>query len=219
MIFDGLARVYSTCRACRELMVVFEVGETVHPCCEQKPTPIEHLPPQLHRAAVYYAKIGWPVFPLRPAGTSCRGGDKCKPLCQCPKTPATHNGFKDATTDVVVVDEFWSKASNHNIGLATGHLFDVIDIDPRHGGVQSFLKLLEEKVIPDIHAVAATASGGMHLYVPPTGRGNHAAVRPGIDYRGLGGYCVAPPSTLGAPERSWSWMTVPSPRITLSHKR
>lgn len=243
MLFDGLACVYSTCRDCRELMIVLDADETVHATCEPKPTKLESLaigwrsavmaddadaekctaeeidrldsqPPQLHRYAARYTRMGWPVFPLRPVGTRCRGGDKCQPLCQCPKEPLPgSHGFKDATTNVAEVQLRWMNSPNCNIGLATGHMFDVIDIDVRTGGVQSFLKLLEGKRLPDIHGVAVTASGGMHLYVKPAGRGNYAGVRPGIDYRGKGGYVVAPPSTLGAPGRSWSWMTVPSPAI------
>jgi hypothetical protein len=240
MIFDGLVTVYSTCRRCNQLMQVIDADEYTHPTCEPKPTKIESLatgwlstvladdieaerytaqdlreaqrkPPELHRAATYYAKWGWPVFPLRPVGTKCTGGDKCKPLCQCPKAPATLNGFKDATTDLAMIDKWWFQP--RNIGLATGHLFDAIDIDPRHGGVQSFLKLLQDKRFPDIHGIAVTASGGMHLYIKPTGKGNSAGWMPGVDHRGKGGYVVAPPSTLGPRGRSWSWMTVPSPMI------
>lgn len=243
MIFDGLATVYSTCRRCNTLMRVFEADETVHPTCEPKPTKLESLtigyskaleygddktaeltaaeinkhlktPPDLRRAAVWYAKWGWPVFPLRPVGTRCEGGDKCKPLCQCPKTPATRNGFKDARTDLKIVNRWWSQSPACNIGLATGCLFDVIDVDPRHGGVMSLMKLLEQQLIPEVHGIAATASGGMHLYVKPVAiRTIATGVRPGIDYRGKGGYVCAPPSTLGAPGRSWSWLTVPSPQI------
>lgn len=237
-LFDG-ATIFSTCRNCRELMVVLDADEHTHPNCQPKPTKLESLateyasavhagddeaaeltaeeihklenaPPDLARYAVHYARIGWPCFPLRPVGTRCTGGDKCTPLCQCPKTPATRNGFKDATTDLAQIHRWWT--TRYNVGLATGHLFDVIDIDPP-AGVESLQKLLRDKRLPDIHGVAATANSGMHLFVKPTGRGNAAGIPPGVDYRGLGGYIVASPSTLGAPGRAYSWVTVPSPEI------
>lgn len=227
-------------------MVMLDADQPWHPTCEPKPSPIELLcrgwsatvrhgdaeaeactaadiaayeaqPPQLARAAEWYASWGWPVFPLKPVGTRCHGGNKCKTLCQCPKTPATKNGFKDATTESEQIDEWWSAHPNYNIGLATGHLFDGIDIDPRSGGVQSFLKLLSQKRIPDVHGVAVTASGGMHLYIKATGKGNSAGWMPGMDHRGRGGYVIAPPSTLGAPGRSWSWMSMPSPVIKVDN--
>jgi Bifunctional DNA primase/polymerase, N-terminal len=174
-------------------------------------------PPDLCSAAIEYAGWGWPVFPLK-AGcgiTNCR---HCTPLSPCGKKPAVPKsiggqGFKDAKTDVNRIGRWWQRHLAHNIGLATGHRFDVIDIDPKHGGVQSFLKLLQDKDLPDCHGIAVTASGGMHLYVKPTGKGNFANLRPGIDYRGRGGYVVAPPSTLGQPGRDYGWLTDPSPEI------
>lgn len=244
-LFDGLARVLSTCRRCGEPMIVLDADATVHPCCEPKPTRVESLtqgwlstvlagdkqaetltateivaheqqPPQLARAAAYYARWGWRVFPLgmhkkRPGIPSAHPeGDPLRGICKGECGRLGH-GLHDATTDVEQIGRWWK--TNYNIGLATGHHFDVIDVDVKSGGVQSFLKLLEKGSLPEVHGVAATASGGMHLYVKPTGRGNHAKVRPGIDYRGRGGYCVAPPSTLGIPGRSYSWMTMPSPEI------
>lgn len=184
-------------------------------------------PPNLPGAAVRYAEWGWPVFPLKPAGCVCVNNfqDKCAVTCICPKSPAIPkrkggNGFKDATTDMDRIAAWWERHPTHNIGLATGHMFDVIDIDtkdadgkPSTDGVQSFIECLAAQRLPDVHGIAVTASGGMHLYRPATGKGNFTALYKGIDYRGLGGYVVAPPSTLGKPGRDYAWLTKPSPII------
>jgi hypothetical protein len=69
------------------------------------------------QAALFYARAGIPVHPLRP-GT---------------KLPATKNGVKDASTDTRTVQNFWRDNPDHNIGLATGHKFDVLDVDTKDG--------------------------------------------------------------------------------------
>lgn len=243
VLFDGLVRVYSTCRDCGQSMQVIRADCPVHPCCEPKPTVLESLatgwlscmaagdqesadlteaelerlanePKDFKAFALEYVSWGWPVFPLRPFGTKCGGEPKCAKLCECPKEPATKHGFKDATIDPERINRWWTRHPNDNIGLATGHEFDVLDIDPRSGGVPSFMELLEAKRIPDTHGIVVSASGGMHFYLKATGKGNRAKFMPGLDYRGIGGYVVAPPSTLGKPN-SWTWMTVPSPAIRL----
>jgi hypothetical protein len=43
------------------------------------------------------------------------------------------NGCKDATTDVTIVERWWSERPDSNIGLATGLVFDVIDLDGPEG--------------------------------------------------------------------------------------
>jgi Bifunctional DNA primase/polymerase, N-terminal len=225
-IFDGNVPVYSTCRDCGKTMIVVNADETVHPTCTPRPTKLESLatgwlscveagdeesakltelelqkyeakPPNLKAAALKYVSWGWPVFPLR-ANT---------------KEPATKHGFLDATADPKRVKAWWTRHPDHNIGLPTGRHFDVFDVDPANGGVPSFLELLAAKRIPQTHGIVVTASGGIHMYLKPTGRGNRANFMPGLDYRGKGGYVVAPPSTLGERGRAWSWLTAPSPKI------
>lgn len=218
--------VYSTCRDCGGLLHVTSPDDTVHPTCRPKPTKAERLasdwlaaaladddavsdgleelineidsrPPRLLDAALHYAtRYGWPVFPLR-AGQ---------------KRPATRNGFKDATTDPDRIRSWWTRHPNHNVGLPTGLAFDVIDIDTP---IQpASLAALHAASKLRVHGHVATSSGGIHYYVTPTGRGNTARSMPGVDYRGLGGYVVAPPSTLGTVGRAWSWVHRPSPVIT-----
>lgn len=217
--------IYSTCRDCGGLLHITD-HDTVHPLCTPKPTKVERLaeewkaaveagddehanqlqaqideiddrPPRMLPAALRYAEWGWPVFPLKPQS----------------KQPATRNGFKDATTDSDRIRAWWERHPDSNIGLPTGHAFDVIDIDVPHGP-NSFAALVADDAVPDVHGQVATASGGLHLYIPPTGEGNRAGIEPGIDYRGAGGYVVAPVSTLGERRRSWTWITVPSPSLT-----
>lgn len=134
--------------------------------------------PRLEAAALMYADtFGWPVFPLQPGG----------------KIPATRQGFKDASTDPDQIRRWWKATPHANIGLPTGLSFDVIDVDAP-GGWRSYWAMQDAGTIPDVHAIVSTAGKGLHLYVAPTGGGNLAGVMPGVDWRGAGGYVVAPPS-------------------------
>jgi hypothetical protein len=198
----------------------------VHPGCTPKPTTAERLaqqwldavntndesrelelfsrieeldtkPPRLLEAALRYNQWGWPVFPLKPHT----------------KVPATRNGFKNATTNPRHIRGWWTKHPHCNIGIPTGLAFDVIDVDVPDGPA-TYARLIADDLIPDVHGQVATASGGLHLYIPASGDGNRAGIEPGIDYRGHGGYVVAPPSTLGARGRAWYWTVAPSPLLT-----
>ena len=139
-------------------------------------------------AAIWYAEQGIPVFPLVPGE----------------KRPASRNGFKDATTDPEQVHTWWVDNPGYNIGFPTGHLFDVIDVDGPPG-YRSLADLRDRDALPPVLARAITARGGTHLYVPVAGHGNKAGLLPGIDYRGAGGYVVAPPSVSTATGRRWTW--------------
>jgi hypothetical protein len=144
----------------------------------------------LAAAALWYAGRGVAVFPLQP-------GDK-KPY------PGSR-GFKDATTDKATVREWWAFRPNSNIGLPTGLLFDVIDIDGELGS-RSLVRLRQEGAVPTVYGHAATARPcGAHLYIAATGDGNGSALWPGIDYRGKGGYVVAPPSVVTGGRR-YDWL-------------
>lgn len=245
--------IYTTCADCGQALHVTAPDETVHDGCTPHHTTVEYLAeqwltaalagdqteadrleelitlidtkaPRLGAAAGLYASWGWPVFPLKaPCQPGCH---RCRGETPCGKRPATRHGFKDATTDPDRIHAWWSRHPDHNVGLATGALFDVIDIDGLGGGhhtvagAWAYAELLESDAeathpftMPDCHGQVATASGGLHLYVKATGGGNRAALRPGIDYRGRGGYVVAPPSRLVGPGRAWSWIHKPSPSL------
>lgn len=145
----------------------------------------------LHQAALYYAEQGLHVFPLTP-GT---------------KIPVKlSGGFKDATTGRTQIDMWWTGNPNLNIGIATGHLVDVIDIDGP-AGVRSWMDLHDD-LPPILGKVSTPRPGGNHLYVRAApGRGNKAGIFPGVDYRGTGGYVVAPPSFISGGDNpgSYTW--------------
>lgn len=145
-------------------------------------------PGALKSAAIWYARCGIAVFPLRP-------GDK-RPY------PGSR-GFKDATTDISTVQTWWTDQPRSNVGLPTGRQFDVIDVDGP-AGYQSLADIRAARLMPPVLARVATPRGGMHIYVPSTGDGNAASFRPGLDYRGNGGYVVAPPSLIG--DRRYDWV-------------
>lgn len=146
-------------------------------------------PESLAEAAVAYARAGWLVLPLRPGA----------------KTPLTKRGVHEATCDVDRVRDWWRRWPRANIGVATGHVFDVLDVDAPEG-FDSLAELrdgIELQLWPE---AVETPSGGMHLWTCPTRRGNTAGHRPGLDWRGRGGYVVVPPSRVeGRPYRWLAW--------------
>lgn len=140
---------------------------------------------KLQKHAQYYAKMGLPVFPCRPKD----------------KVPATPHGCKDATTDPAQVGAWWNGVYLYNIGIATGNGVVVLDVDINHNVGKYGDETLEELErqygpLPDTW-MCLTGGGGVHYYFacddPALTVGTDFA--PGLDYRGAGGYVIAPPST------------------------
>jgi len=147
-------------------------------------------PGALAQAAAWYATQDLHVFPVQPRDKKPYPGSR---------------GFKDASTDPDQIIAWWRERPDSNIGIATGHLVDVIDIDGPPGYL-SFADLRDQELIPDSLGKATTPRGGMHIYIAAIGDGNTAGIRTGIDYRGLGGYVVAAPS-VGPNGRRYAWST------------
>ena len=145
-------------------------------------------PEALALAALWYASMSIPVFPCEPRG----------------KQPIVKGGLHAATTDREQITRWWVRTPAANIGLPTGHTFDVIDVDGPVG-IQSYLDMVDDGLPFDVIGRVYTAGHGRHIYIAPTGDGNGAGIRPGIDFRGLGGYVIAPPS-VGANGVRYSWL-------------
>jgi hypothetical protein len=100
----------------------------------------------------------------------------------------------DATCNRARILAWWTRHSQANIGLATGHTFDVLDVDGPEG-VQAVRSLAATHGLHSFGPLVRTGGGGWHYYLRPTGLGNASpAGLEHVDWRGRGGYVVAPPS-------------------------
>lgn len=131
---------------------------------------------RLGTGAAWYANKGWKILP-------CHGiadGGRC--TCNSPhkepkdigKHPAIAAWNDRATSDIINVEQWWEQNPNYNVGVfCQPSGFFVIDIDPRSGGDDSFLKfedLVEGALPPTVEAQTGeyTFNGkktrGRHLF-------------------------------------------------------
>jgi len=129
-----------------------------------------------------YLKSGVSVIPLQPKG----------------KTPLLKwTEFQKRKPTLKEIISWWDKNPEANIGIVTGKISRllIIDIDTKEGW--EFVKQKGYGAEPC--PIVKTGGGGVHLYYRyPEGEITVGArigeERHGIDYRGEGGYVVAPPS-------------------------
>jgi hypothetical protein len=139
-------------------------------------------------AALSYARLGWPVFPV--------GQDKA---------PLTRHGFQDASCHAGIIREWWSQYPQANVALGIPEGLVVLDFDPRNGAPDP-----DNFRWGDPYPLRAeTPSGGSHLYfrVDPevvlAGKWMQ-----GVDVKAGGkGYVLLPPSA-NAEGRLYTWQVV-----------
>ena len=119
--------------------------------------------------AMYYASIGWPVFP-----------------CKDDKAPYVQGGCLAATTDPELIKRWWIIYPDANIGVATGNGLAVVDIDQE--------ETPEGCVLPS--TLTSKTNRGHHYWytAPQPVKGGAHIGMPHVDLRGEGGYVIAPPS-------------------------
>jgi putative DNA primase/helicase len=133
----------------------------------------------LRDTAVGYAARGIPVLPLHyplpyPSGLQpvpgdtqpavARAGCSCRdPGCgQVGKHPLgslVPHGVKEATTNRARVVAWWTRHPRANIGLACGHLFDVLDVDGPEGS-QAIQELAAAHGLESSGPLVRTGGGG-----------------------------------------------------------
>ena len=145
------------------------------------------------KAALQYVRRGWSVIPIHSMqGGQCSCGN---PECASPgKHPRVRwTEFMKARATEAMVQEWWRKWPDANVGIVTGPISEiaVIDIDGPEGE-----ESIKSQDVP-ITLTCLTGGGGRHLYYRYP-RGGSVQTKTGIlrkvDTRGEGGFVVAPPS-------------------------
>lgn len=141
--------------------------------------------------AKYYDRLGFSVIPIR-------SGDK-KPMIPWAE-------YQKRRPTQAEIEEWFSVPCN--IGIVTGKISNlaVVDIDTEEGK-QEITKYIPETIVTP---TVQTPRGGQHLYfeMPDVDLRNNAGTIPGCDFRGEGGYVVAPPSTNGH-GNPYKWLVTP----------
>jgi len=163
----------------------------------------------------YASRRGWPVFPCHWRG-------------ELRKRPLTKHGLHDASTDPQVIKAWWHRGPDALIGIPTGSAIGaiVLDIDVKDDRANGFdsLKRLGLKHLPDTPMVH-TASGGLHVYfalpdkveIRNTAGERGRGIGLGLDWRGDGGYVIAPSPGSGYEwDPIWNFLTVHPAAVPLA---
>jgi hypothetical protein len=163
----------------------------------------------LGQAALKLAGKGFAVFPLLPRTKTPYSDDKFF---------KTVGGFKCATRDQSLIEFWWSRQPEANIGLATGSVSGVWVLDVDGDAGREALAALEEQhgqLPPTVEVVTPGkidkdgrhTGKGRHLYFAyPLGRDiRNTQDHPDLHVRGNGGYVLLPPSMHPDGTGTYAW--------------
>jgi hypothetical protein len=102
-------------------------------------------------------------------GCSCRDSD-CGQVGKHPMGSLVPHGVTDATTNRARVLAWWSRHPQANIGLATGHCFDVLDVDGPEGA-QAMRELVATHGLTSSGPLVRSGGGGWHYCEGEDARG------------------------------------------------
>lgn len=144
-------------------------------------------------AALAYAVRGWSPIPIEPRGKR-------------PLVPWLE--FQQRIAEGGEIAAWFARWPDANVGIVTGRVSGivVVDVDARHGGLDSLRELERAHGALPPTVEATTGGGGRHLYFGvDAALHNRVGLRPGIDLRAEGGCVVAPPS-IHPSGRRYAWI-------------
>ena len=105
-----------------------------------------------------------------------------------------------AAVDEAIIRRFWGEQGTYNVAIATGRASGVwvLDVDADHGGERTLRELeARHNALPS--TVEVITGAGRYLYFKwadgvDIRNAQHRDDLPGVDWRGEGGYVLAPPS-------------------------
>lgn len=156
------------------------------------PEPVE-IPADLPSAAMAYARAGLRVFRVRRDKAPYANCMRCWPGSPkfIPHTPEqcrcgvdTCHGFHAATTDVNVIEKWWTDEPDANIGAPCKlNGWAAIDIDPRNGGYESLCAVEERVGVLPGTTTQITGGDGLHLLYRSPGIDLPREPFPGFEFK------------------------------------
>lgn len=167
-------------------------------------------------SALWWARKGIEVLPLHypmpdaPGGCSCRQPG-CGNVGKHPIARLVPKGLTQASVDEQQVRDWWVQEPYANIGIRTGGIVDLLDIDSDEGLASFAQAVARAGGMPTHFGIARSGRDGtgMHYYVAAGGQRALAGGKTapaGIDVKGRGGYAVVAPS-MHASGRRYEWIT------------
>ncbi|HXW53299.1 MAG TPA: bifunctional DNA primase/polymerase, partial [Myxococcota bacterium] len=146
----------------------------------------------------FYLANNWLLLPLhsaREGQCTCHNSN-----CRSPaKHPLCRNGLKDGSRNPEQIADWWEAWPFANVGIVTGKESGIVvlDVDAKNDGFSSLEKLESQHGYLPHSLRVKTGGQGLHIYfhAPSIDLKNRAGILPGLDFRGEGGYVVAPPSS------------------------
>lgn len=134
-------------------------------------------------AALDLAATGTPVCPTVPDAT---------------KRPRPGLGSRTATTDPATIRRWWRRWPDSNLAIATGHTWDVLDVDVKHDqpGLLSLRRAAATGLLDRHGPVVRTPSGGWHLWFAASGQRPGAIRGTGLEFKAAGVLLTVPPSAI-----------------------
>ena len=146
---------------------------------------------EILKAAQIYVARNWRVIPLRP-------NDKKPFLDEWQSLPMP---------DAAQLTQWFGNGSGYGIGIVCSHDLVVVDIDPRHGGIESFEKITGQSIEDIETPTQVTPHDGFHLLFKNSDPNrivkNWTGIYPGIDVRTEGGQIAAYPTVIDGKTYRW----------------